>query len=182
MNRSAITTVAVLIGILLIVGTMVFYQRSKKSADERDVADESLFNEVARESYADITGGEVAIEDFEGKPLLVTSWASWCPQCAGELQLIDRVVGEVGEGRLKVLAINRNEPREQAQRFLATLPALPNINYILDKQDHFFGSVGGYAMPETIFYNAAGEIKFHKRGNLTEEDIKTAAAATLAEE
>lgn len=143
------------------------------------MAEESLFNEEARASYTAITGNEIAIEDFEGKPLLVTAWASWCPQCAGELELINRVVGEVGEGKLRALAINRNEPKEQAQRFLTTFPTLDNITYILDAKDHFFGSVGGYAMPETIFYNPAGEVVFHKRGNLTEDDIRSAAAAAL---
>lgn len=99
------------------MGSLVFYQRWQKSTSEKDVAEESLFNEEARASYTAITGNEIAIEDFEGKPLLVTAWASWCPQCAGELELINRVVGEVGEGKLRALAINRNEPKEQAQRF-----------------------------------------------------------------
>lgn len=182
LSRSALITVAVLAGILLLAAVAVFFFRAQKEADIKNVADESLFTESAQESFRSIDGGDIALEEYEEQPLLVTSWASWCPQCAGELAMIDRMIGELGQGKVRVLAVNRSEPKEQAQRFLATLPALPNITLMLDQQDHFFDSVGGYAMPETIFYNAAGEIKFHKRGNLTEDDIRTGIEAILAEE
>lgn len=181
-RRTAIVTVTILVSVLLCAAGGVWYMRWHNEVEEKNVADESLFNEAARESFTNILGSEISLDDFEGKPLLVTSWASWCPQCADELVLIDRMAGEVGQGKVQVLAINRNEPREQAQRFLATLPSLPNITLMLDKHDHFFAAVGGFAMPETIFYNPAGEIKFHKRGNLTEDDIRTGVSAILAEE
>lgn len=182
LNRTARITIGLLLTILLVLVSIVVYVRTQRAADEKNVADESLFNDSAKEAYRSITGGEIELDEYEEKPLVVTAWASWCPQCADELGLIDRSVGELGQGKVRVLAVNRNEPREQAQRFLSTLPSFPNITFVLDQQDHFFDSVGGYAMPETIFYNAAGEIMFHKRGNLTVDDIKAGLEAVLTDE
>ena len=41
-----------------------------------------------------------------------------------------------------------------------------NVEIILDGNDHFFKTIGGYAMPETILFDRIGNIVFHKRGSL----------------
>jgi hypothetical protein len=98
------------------------------------------------------------------------------------LQLLDEVATNYSPDSVTILALNRMEPVHQAQRFLTTIPAVPNITFVQDNQDHFFAAVEGYAMPETIVYNPAGEIVLHKRGNLTRDEIVAAVDAALSSE
>jgi thiol-disulfide isomerase/thioredoxin len=181
MNRGALIIGGVLLLILLVIGYVAYSIRSERIAEERDKAADVLFSEQAREAYTDMEGREVRLDSYDEKVVVVTSWASWCPQCAGELTLLNQLANEKNDDRLHIIAINRNEDKYQAQRFMATLPEFPRIQFVLDNQDYFFDSVEGYAMPETIFYNEAGEIVFHKRGNLTADEIKNGFSAALGE-
>ncbi|MBY0310019.1 TlpA family protein disulfide reductase [Patescibacteria group bacterium] len=180
MNRSAYVAGGSLLLTVLILGFLTYSISTERKQRERDVAADVLFSAEAKAAYKDMEGREISLETYEDDVVVVTSWASWCPQCAGELTLLNEAVIERNDERLTVLAINRNEPKDQAQRFIATLPSLARINFVLDNQDFFFGSVDGYAMPETIFYNQAGEIVLHKRGNLTPDEVRSGFEAALS--
>jgi thiol-disulfide isomerase/thioredoxin len=39
-------------------------------------------------------GGEIALADFRGKPLLLNFWATWCPPCVTEMPLLARFHAE----------------------------------------------------------------------------------------
>lgn len=180
MRRSHLVTLIVLVLLLVVAAVVTYYYRQQASLEARDAAKEALFSPEATAAFTDLEGREVDLAGAEDAIVIATSWASWCPQCALELELLSEVVAERNDDRVEVLALNRMEPKHQAQRFMATLPALPNITFVLDNQDHFFDSVEGYAMPETIFYNQAGEIVLHKRGNLTKDEAVAALEAALA--
>jgi thiol-disulfide isomerase/thioredoxin len=167
--------VALLLGLILLAAILaVALWKSKQNAALKDVAEEVLFSDAVKDVYTDLEGRQIDLLEYDDKPLLVTSWASWCPQCQGELVLINKLVKELYPGRITVLALNRNEPKEQAQRFLSTLPPLPAVTFTLDTKDHYFSSIGGYAMPESLLYSAAGELVYHKRGNFSEAELRAA--------
>jgi len=44
--------------------------------------------------------------------------------------------------------------------------------FLLDPKDTFYKSIGGFAMPETLFVNSDGTINFHKRGPMRAEEIR----------
>jgi len=180
MQRRPYVIALLTISALAVLAGVVGYVVRERAADrERNKAQPALFSPEASEAFTDLDGKKVDITEAEGKIVIATSWASWCPQCAGELQLLSDLATERNDDRVQVFALNRMESKHQAQRFMATLPSLPGITFVLDNEDHFFSSVLGYAMPETIFYNAAGEIVLHKRGNLTKEEAVAALETAL---
>ncbi len=182
MRRTYLIALFALTAVAIVATIVVSVIRDRAAERARDEAEQALFSEEASKAFTSLDGATVDITGAEGDIIIATSWASWCPQCAGELQLLNEVVAARDDARVQVLALNRMEPKHQAQRFIATLPSLSNVTFVLDNQDHFFNTVAGYAMPETIFYNAAGEIVLHKRGNLTKEEAEAALAAALAAE
>jgi thiol-disulfide isomerase/thioredoxin len=63
-------------------------------------------------------GERVALALGEGeRALVVHFWASWCPDCAGELPGLERAVRDCA-GSVRVLAVNVAEPADVARRFL----------------------------------------------------------------
>ncbi len=114
---------------------------------------------------------EVKLSDFRGKVVLVNSWAAWCPFCKEELKDFAAVQEEFG-GRIAIIAVDRGEPLEIAKRYSDDLGVSGNLVFLLDPDDSFYKSIGGFSMPETIFVDEDGFIRFHKRGPMSREEIR----------
>lgn len=121
--------------------------------------------------YTDLNGNSVSLEKYLGKILVVNSWASWSPFSTTELILLQEVAQNYNQDEVIFLAINRKESREQAQRFVSTLPELSSLLMVIDIEDHFYTSIGGYAMPETVIYNKNGDLTEHIHGIIKKEEI-----------
>lgn len=103
-------------------------------------------------------GARVRLADFEGTPVVVNFFASWCPTCDQELPDFDRMAEEL-EGQVAFVFVNANEDadwRPMAER-----------NDILDQtiakdvgadNNDLYRAVGGsVGMPITAFYDENGE-------------------------
>lgn len=135
--------------------------------DERLAASEAsaaLAGGEGEVSYTDLEGRSVDVSDRLGAILVVTTWASWCPSCATELPKLSSVAAEYPEVRF--LAINRAEQRTTAERFLRSVNATSGIELILDPEDHYYESISGYAMPESVIYDKNGDIIHRFRGDI----------------
>lgn len=123
-------------------------------------------------AFTDMEGNTLTLSDYFGTPLVVTSWASWCPQCVTDLPTLSELAASYDSEELKVLAVNRAENKFTAERFLNTLGNTENIIIILDPDDHFFEAHEGYAMPETLVYDRRGNLVLHQRGELRVDELQ----------
>jgi len=53
----------------------------------------------------DIDAKPVRLDDFAGKPVVVTFWATWCPYCLKELPVLEGIQRST-HGNLQVVAVN----------------------------------------------------------------------------
>jgi thiol-disulfide isomerase/thioredoxin len=156
-----------------------FLDESEKQKRNETPAAQALLVEDEQSTYLDMTQAKVDFSDDFGKIIVVSSWASWCPQCAEDIGRLDQVAGELKDREVVFLAINRAENPYTAERFLNTFSKPEHVRVILDPSDHFFAANSGYAMPETIVYDENGEVKSHQRGNLDTEELKKAIFEAL---
>lgn len=117
----------------------------------------------------DYAGNEVNLAQ-QGKPLVVNSWASWCPFCRQELPDFATLQKEFPG--IAVIAIDRQESLSTAQQYSDQLGVTGKLTLLLDPSDSFYKAIGGFSMPETIFVDRGGAIVFHKRGPLTIEEMR----------
>lgn len=167
----------VIVGLILIVcllaaATVAVIKQDKNKVDEAAVT--TFSNQPGEAAYTDLYGNEVNLEEYLGTILVVNTWASWSPYSASDLPLLAKLTQEFSPEQVTFLAINRKETKEQAARFLKTMPDLGNLLLVLDPRDHFYARVGGYAMPEVVIYNKQGQITNHFRGDANETKIKEA--------
>ena len=56
-----------------------------------------------------LDGQSVSLSSFQGKPVLINFWATWCPPCRGEMPYIQQVYEEWSDKGLVILAIDIGE-------------------------------------------------------------------------
>lgn len=173
------STLAIILLILILAGVSVVRVVSERERAAAP-ASQALTVGPTEAGFTDLSGNPVPLTDRVGAVLVVNSWASWSPDSAVELPRLAAVAAEYEAEGVRVVAINRAEIKETAERFLRTVDAYDQVELVLDPDDHYYRSIGGYAMPETIFYDAAGEIVHHHRGVMREIDIRNYLDAALA--
>jgi len=122
-------------------------------------------------SLKDGAGQTVSLEDFAGKPVIVNSWAVWCPFCRAELEDFAEIQKEFGDS-VTFVAIDRAESLKLTQKFTDELGVTDDLVFLLDPSDSFYSSIAGFSMPETLFVDADGGIQFHKRGVMALDEIR----------
>lgn len=123
-------------------------------------------------------GGELALANYRGKPLVLNFWATWCPPCITELPLLERFAREQQPRGWSVLALAVDGPTP-VREFLAKRPlALPVGLAGLDGVE--FGRALGNTqggLPFTVVLGSDGTLRSRKLGALKEPEIAAWAAA-----
>lgn len=101
-------------------------------------------------------GGDVTLDDFAGKPLLVNLWATWCGPCVVEMPELDALAVE-RKGKLQVVVISQDSegrakvaPFFKQRKFSALQP-------YLDPESQFSFHYGSGVLPTTVLYSAEGK-------------------------
>ena len=166
--------------LVLVVGAVATYFMINRSSNQINQDTVALFsNPVGEAPYTDLQGNPVSLEQYLGKTLVVATWASWSPFSTADLTTLKELSSEFAGQEVVFMAINRKETKEQAARFLQTIPEVSGVVMVLDPRDAFYLTVGGYAMPEVVVYNQKGEIVEHYRGVANKADIKASVEQAL---
>jgi len=131
-------------------------------------------------ALSDYDGNKVNISDLKGKVAVVNAWAVWCPFCKDELPDLARLQEEFPDDII-VVAIDRAEPLAKAKGFTDEIGVTDKMMFLLDPKDSFYASIGGFAMPETIFVDRKGIIQIHKRGPMEYEEMREKVHSLLTQ-
>ncbi|MDA8596738.1 TlpA family protein disulfide reductase [Candidatus Pacebacteria bacterium] len=173
MNRSTSITLIIIIGIIVLVGWWVLSVQ-QQAKDASSAAARSLGGGTTTTAiYTDVEGTPIDLSIYNGQVRVVNSWASWCPFCVTELPDFEALAAEFASDDVVVIAINRSEPAALVESYLTSNGLLEDVIYVLDEADAFYDSIGGFSMPETVFYGADGEIVLHKRGFMSLDEMRT---------
>jgi len=159
-------TVGIILGFVVIF-LFVLIQQQGENGEILEVSSTS----VPDFTFTNYEGEMVHLSDYEGTPMLLHSWASWCIFCENELPDFVELQEEFGD-QIKIVAINRAESFNTSREFIENLHLQGKLVYLLDPTDTFYSSVGGFTMPETLFVDGDRVIKFHKRGPMTLDEMR----------
>lgn len=160
-----------IIGVMAVgaVGWLVF--SSSSNHEEMRMGRGTQFKRAPDFSLQDYSGKTVSFADFAGKPMVINSWAAWCPFCRKELVDLAAAQKEFGDS-VVIIAIDRAESLETAKKYTDELGVTNGMVFLLDPSDSFYRSIGGFSMPETIFIDKNGNIAEHKRGPMEINEIR----------
>lgn len=57
-----------------------------------------------------LDGGQLELQQFRGRPVLLNFWATWCPPCREEMPILEQLYRERREQGFVVLAVSIDEP------------------------------------------------------------------------
>ena len=130
--------------------------------DERVTSDEQTpLPAFELEAFGD-ESGPVSSDDYEGQPLVLNFWATWCPPCVEEMPALQEVAEDV-DG-LAMLGINIQDDLEQAQSLVDELGVTYDL--AVDADAELFAELEGFGMPTTLFVDTDGVVQFRHTGPL----------------
>ena len=152
MTRRRAVAALLLGGVLALVVAGVLVARD---GDEPAVVASSRFPEAPQLSGVDpITGERVRLSDYQGRPVVINVWASWCPPCQDEAPDLARFAREHPEAQL--LGIDIRDEKGSARAFYREF----NWRHpsIFDPSGENAASLGLQGQPITYFLNERHEI------------------------
>lgn len=110
-------------------------------------------------------GQDITLADFEGRPVLVNLWATWCAPCIAEMPTLD-ALAEREEGRLEVLTVSQDlQGAEAVEPFFAE-QGYRRLEPWLDPDNAMMSALGLDTLPVTILYDEAGIEQFRVYGGM----------------
>jgi thiol-disulfide isomerase/thioredoxin len=116
-------------------------------------------------SWISLEGETLSLSDFEGIPLLLNFWATWCPPCLAEMPLIQDYADQY-QDQLVVLAINAGED-EAVVRDFVTQQNL-ELTFLLDPSNSAAKHYRVYGFPTSLFFDEDGVLQSTHIGELND--------------
>jgi thiol-disulfide isomerase/thioredoxin len=97
--------------------------------------------------------GTVGIDDFRGRPVLLSFWASWCGPCRIELPELQRLYTELAGEGFVLLTVNLDQSPKLAMRFLEQVGISVPVYRMATGQVALLGVSG---LPTNILFDRQG--------------------------
>jgi len=110
----------------------------------------------------DAAGKSVSLESLRGQVVYVDFWASWCGPCRRSFPWMNEMSQKYGERGFKVVAINVDKRRPDADRFLAQTPA--NFTIVFDPAGSAPTAWNVVGMPSSFLVDARGNVAATEEG------------------
>jgi cytochrome c biogenesis protein CcmG/thiol:disulfide interchange protein DsbE len=120
-------------------------------------------------SLVDFEGKPLSLADYNGTPVVLNFWASWCPNCVAEMPDFEKVHQEL-KGEVAFIGVDQRDDRRAAE----DLAHETGVTYRLaeDPDGRVFDAFGGVGMPTTAFIDGDGNVVDVVTGQLNEELLR----------
>lgn len=110
------------------------------------------------------------IDYFDGRPMVVNLWASWCPPCVREMPMLE--AAETNYTDVRFVFINQREHPDVVAQFLSE-HSLTLDTVLLDASGDFSAAVGAHVMPTTLFFDADANLQKRFYGEVNDDVLAT---------
>ena len=118
-----------------------------------------------------LDGGTARLSDYQGRPVILNFWATWCAPCRLEMPELQRAQTEfdaAGEGPI-VLTINEGDSAEQVGEFFAEVGL--TLTALLDSEGEVGTTYGAFFLPTTIIIGPDGAVVAVHRGMISRDQL-----------
>ncbi len=122
-------------------------------------------------------GQQVSLRQYQGKPVIINFWASWCPDCKTETPLLASWYKQQ-QGKVDLVGLDENDASAKALAFAHA----KGITYPLgfDPLTIAASKYGIDALPQTFFLNAQHRVVERIYGAVTKPELAQAVSRMKA--
>lgn len=122
----------------------------------------------------DNEGREVKLSDYEGTPIVLNFWASWCPPCKAEMPHFNKVSEEYSQDELIFLMVDlvdgEKETIEKGKKFIEDNQY--TFTVLFDTNRDAAATYGIRSIPSTLFIDKEGYIGAGIEGTMDEKTLR----------
>lgn len=136
-------------------------KEDKGNQDDKNEIVESSEKEKAIDfQIYDYEGNKVTLKDFQGKPIIINVFASWCGPCKAEMPLFENIYEAYKNEDIMLLMINMTDGQRETQKSAEDF--MKNEGYTMpiyfDKDLDFSMKYNVMGIPRTLFIDKDGNI------------------------
>ena len=135
--------------------------------------------------WAGYGGPDAAVATAQGKPVLINVWASWCPNCVGELKDLAKRQSELEDAGIEVVAVCTNGLGENTTDMKQAVKLLYSIDFpfcatrldpklyelLKAVQQSFIPFAGPLPLPCSFLLDGKGRLAAIYRGPVSVDDL-----------
>lgn len=120
---------------------------------------------VPDENFFDKEGNKVFLDQFEGKTILLSFWASWCGSCVDELPSLDILKKDFRNLPFEVVAVSEDFKGINAAEEHFNKYGIRHLKLYHDYQNSLFKSMSVVGLPTSFLIDPEGKIKVIFKGH-----------------
>ncbi len=173
-NKSLIIIIAVLVAVIAIAAA-VYPSLADKAEQTTSAEQGSASDTLQYQKYKDVrifdnTGTELLLSDFEGKPMILNFWATWCGYCIQEMPDFEAAYKEYGD-EIQFLIVNTDDGIVNGEKYIKekgyTFPSY------YDLESYAVMTYGITGIPRTIAIDKDGNIRYNRAGMIDAEALQS---------
>ena len=173
--------------LVLLVTALILCGCGSGSEDTLPTTESTAPSETADTSAPDFVmydkdGDAVRLSDFEGKPVILNFWASWCGPCKSEMPELEAAYQEYGS-QIHFLMVNLTDGTNETVESASSYIAGQGYNFPVYYDTGFSGATayGVSSIPLTLFIDANGDMVAYYLGAMSEDILLSGVALLLPE-
>lgn len=124
-------------------------------------------------------GHTINLAKLRGKPILLTFWASNCPDCLHEIPHLENLALELSQQGLQIIGVAAYWDKPKRLSNLVESEDLP-YPVVYDRDKQLYHAVGGYhATPTTFLINPQGRVVMKRIGQINVAAVRKTILAML---
>ena len=113
-------------------------------------------------TLTDVRGKSVSLDEFRGRVVFLTFWASWCVPCREELPELDRLYKKYKKEGFEVIAVSVDSSEAAVDNFLRKISV--SFHVLFDKKGDVSDAYRVSGLPTGFIIGKDGDIRHKHRG------------------
>jgi thiol-disulfide isomerase/thioredoxin len=169
-----------MLAVALLGGAWIVYSRVPPAASTAGLIEAPLAGHLAPDFVlASLNGEEADLSEYQGRPVVLNFWATWCLPCRAEIPHLQAASVEYN-GRVVIVGVNQGEDGGTVGPYAAEM----GVTYplLLDEDGRVNQLYSVNALPTTVFISEDGVVQEIFLGILSQGVLEDRIEALIQEE